>query len=55
LLEVQARQQAGEILVGPEVTKSFPTGRLIFPRAATLAQMAFGQTELGSAQNLQPI
>ena len=55
LLEVQARQQAGEILVGPEVTKWFPIGRLVFPRAATLAQMALGQTEFGSAQNLQPI
>ena len=55
LLEVEERKEEGEFLVGPEVTKWFPNGRLVFPRAATLARMALGQTEFGSAQNLQPI
>jgi tRNA threonylcarbamoyladenosine biosynthesis protein TsaB len=53
--EVQARQQAGDTLVGPEVTKWFPEGRLIFPRAATLAQMARQANEFVSARYLQPI
>ena len=53
--DVEARQQAGDTLVGPEVTKWFPAGRLISPRAATLAQMARTATEFGSSRNLQPI
>lgn len=55
LADVQARMQAGEILIGPEVTKWFPTGRLIVPRAATLAKMATHQTEFMPAHKLQPI
>ena len=55
LAEVQAHQQAGEILVGPEVTKWFPAGRLVFPRAAMLAKLALNRTEFVSAQNLEPI
>jgi tRNA threonylcarbamoyl adenosine modification protein YeaZ len=55
LPEVQARQKAGETLVGPEVTKWFPAARRIFPRASTLAQMALVRTEFVSAQNLEPI
>jgi tRNA threonylcarbamoyl adenosine modification protein YeaZ len=55
LPEVQARQETGETLVGPEVTKWFPAARLIFPHAATLAQMALVRTEFVSAQNLEPI
>jgi tRNA threonylcarbamoyl adenosine modification protein YeaZ len=55
LADVQARAQAGEILIGPEITKWFPAGRLIFPRAATLAKLALYQTEFASAQKLKPI
>jgi tRNA threonylcarbamoyl adenosine modification protein YeaZ len=55
LLEVQSQQQAGEIILGPEVTRWFPAGRLVFPRAAALAQMARRRSEFVSAQNLEPI
>jgi tRNA threonylcarbamoyladenosine biosynthesis protein TsaB len=55
LADVQARAQLGEIVIGPEVSKWFPTGRLIFPRAATLAKLASTQTEFVSANKLQPI
>src|SRR5207244_1717411 len=36
LAEAQAREKAGQIIVGPEVTKWLAGGRVIFPRAATL-------------------
>ncbi len=36
LPEVQARQQAGGIITGPEVTNWFSGSRVLFPRAATL-------------------
>jgi tRNA threonylcarbamoyl adenosine modification protein YeaZ len=55
LADVQARAQAGETVVGPEVTKWFPAGRLIFPRAATLARLALNHTEFVPANKLQPI
>ena len=42
---MQARQQAGGILIGPEVTKWFPGGRVLFPRAATLGRLARGRTD----------
>ena len=45
LPEVQARQQAGGILIGPEVTKWFPGGRVLYPRAATLGGLARGRTD----------
>ena len=44
--EVQARQQAGGLLIGPEVTNWFPGSRVLFPRAATLGQLARGRTGL---------
>jgi tRNA threonylcarbamoyl adenosine modification protein YeaZ len=53
--EVQARQQAGGLLVGPEVTKWFPGSRILFPRAATLGQLARGRTDFVAGETLQPI
>jgi tRNA threonylcarbamoyl adenosine modification protein YeaZ len=53
--EVRQRQQAGEILIGPEVTRWFPAGRLVFPRAAALGQIASGRTGFVPAQKLEPI
>ena len=45
LPEVQARQQAGGIIIGPEVTNWFPGSRVLFPRAATLGRLARGRTD----------
>jgi tRNA threonylcarbamoyl adenosine modification protein YeaZ len=53
--EVQARQQAGGLLIGPEVLNWFPGSRLLFPRAATLGQLARGRTDFVPGEDLQPI
>jgi tRNA threonylcarbamoyl adenosine modification protein YeaZ len=55
LPEVQARQQAGGILIGPEVTKWFPGSRLLYPRAATLGQLARGRTDFVPGEEMKPI
>ncbi len=53
--EVQARQQAGSIVVGPEATKWFPGSRVLFPRAATLGQLAWGRSDFVPGEKLEPI
>ena len=53
--EVQRRSQAGELLIGPEVTRWFPNARTLFPRAAMLGQLALGRNDFQAAETLQPI
>ena len=53
--EVAQRGERGEVLVGPEVTRWFPSGKTIFPRAATLGHMALGRTDFISGEKIQPI
>ncbi len=53
--ELRRREQAGEVLIGPEVTRWFPDGKIIFPRAATLARLASTRTEFVSGEKLEPI
>ena len=53
--EVQARADAGDALIGPEVTRWFPTGRLVFPRAATIARIASQRTDFLPGEKLEPI
>ncbi len=55
LQEVQACEQSGELLLGPEVTNWFPAGRILFPRAATLAQLARKRTDFISANKIEPV
>ena len=55
LAEAQAREQAGELLIGPEVTRWFPEGRVVFPRAAMLAQLARGRSNFMAGEKLEPI
>ena len=55
LAEVQARQQAGATLLGPEVTKWFPAGRVLFPRAATLGQLAHARSDFVAGERMEPI
>ena len=45
LSEVQACHQAGDVIIGPEVTNWFPGSRVLFPRAATLGRLARGRTD----------
>lgn len=53
--EVQERGQAGEVLTGPEITRWFPAGRILFPSAAQLAQMAAEGDDFVSGEKLEPI
>lgn len=55
LAEVEAGRQAGALLIGPEVTRRFPGGRLLFPRAATLGQLARDRTDFLLGECLEPI
>jgi tRNA threonylcarbamoyl adenosine modification protein YeaZ len=53
--EVRACQQAGGIIIGPEVTNWFPGSRVLFPRAATLGRLAHGRTDFVPGEKLEPI
>ena len=55
LAEVHAREQTGGILLGPEVAKWFPNGRVIFPRAATLGRLALRRNDFVPGEKMQPI
>jgi tRNA threonylcarbamoyladenosine biosynthesis protein TsaB len=55
LAEVQSRATAKEFLAGPEVTKWFPEGRIIFPRAAMLAKLAAARNDFVAGENLEPV
>jgi tRNA threonylcarbamoyladenosine biosynthesis protein TsaB len=55
LAEAQARQTAGDLLLGPEVTKWFPNGHPLFPRAATLGQIAQHRGDFVPGEQLEPI
>jgi tRNA threonylcarbamoyl adenosine modification protein YeaZ len=53
--EIPSCAGTGEILAGPEVTRWFPGGRTIFPRAATLARLAMGRDSSVAGDKLEPI
>jgi len=53
--EVAARERAGDLLIGPEVTRWFIAGRLIFPSAATAARLASVRTDFIAADHIEPI
>lgn len=53
--EVEACQQSGHHLVGPEVTRWFPQGQVIFPQAATLARLAAERSDFVPGEKLDPI
>jgi tRNA threonylcarbamoyl adenosine modification protein YeaZ len=55
MLEMRKREQAGDLLIGPEVTRWFPGGRIIFPRAATLANLASKRNNFIPGEKLEPI
>jgi len=53
--EVMQRAERGEVLIGPEVTQWFPSGKTIFPRAATLGRLALGRTDFIAGDKIEPI
>lgn len=55
LAEVQAREAAGEVLLGPEVTRWFASGKIVFPHAATLARLAVTRCGFVAGEKLEPV
>ena len=53
--EVQTEERAGALVVGPEATDSFPSARVIFPRASTLGRLALGRADFKAGEKLEPI
>jgi len=53
--EVESRAGAKEILIGPEVTRWFPNGRMVFPRAAMLGHLALNRSDFVAGNKLEPI
>jgi tRNA threonylcarbamoyl adenosine modification protein YeaZ len=52
--EIQKRADAGQVLVGPEANQ-WPSGKILFPRAATLAQLASARADFIAGEKLEPI
>lgn len=53
--DVKAHATAGGCLIGPEVTRWFPAGKIIFPRASTLAKLATTRADFVTGAELEPI
>ena len=50
-----SQRATGEALVGPEVTKWFPAGKVVFPRAAMVGRLALTRTDFVAGEKLEPI
>jgi tRNA threonylcarbamoyladenosine biosynthesis protein TsaB len=55
LAEIESRANADDISIGPEVTRWFPSGRIIFPHARTLGRLVVGRNDFMSGDKLAPI
>ena len=53
--EVESRAGANELLIGPEVTRWYPNGRMVLPRAAMLGQLALNRNDFAAGNKLEPI
>jgi tRNA threonylcarbamoyladenosine biosynthesis protein TsaB len=53
--EVESLAGANELLIGPEVTRWFPNGRVVFPRASVLGQLALRRNDFVAGDKLEPI
>jgi tRNA threonylcarbamoyl adenosine modification protein YeaZ len=55
LEDVRSAAKEGHLIVGPEVTRWFPDGKILFPRAAMLATLALSRTGFVPGEKLEPI
>jgi tRNA threonylcarbamoyl adenosine modification protein YeaZ len=53
--EVQATSKVGVVFIGPEVTRWFADGRVIFPRAEILGRLAANRGDFVAGEKLEPI
>jgi tRNA threonylcarbamoyladenosine biosynthesis protein TsaB len=53
--EVELRAAAGEMLIGPEATRWFPSGKILFPAATMLAKLAASRNNFSDGDRLEPV
>src|ERR1044071_47645 len=53
--QLRARREPDLQMIGPDVGKAFEGARLIYPRAATLGELALGKTDFIPGEKLEPI
>jgi tRNA threonylcarbamoyl adenosine modification protein YeaZ len=53
--EAREAENRGGVMVGPEATRWFPNGRLLFPRAAILGQIGCRKEDFTPGDQLEPI
>jgi tRNA threonylcarbamoyladenosine biosynthesis protein TsaB len=53
--KVKERVEAGGILIGPEIEKWFSVGRVLFPRAARVGELALSRRDYVAGEELEPI
>jgi tRNA threonylcarbamoyl adenosine modification protein YeaZ len=52
---IKQLESSNDCLVGPEVNKWFPQGRVVFPRAVALGKLAATRTDFIPGEKLEPI
>ena len=55
LEEIAGLEKNGETLAGPEIHRRFAAGRVLYPDAATIAQLAFAHTDFIIGEKLEPV
>ena len=55
LVEALVHERSGELVVGPEVTRWFPQGRVLFPAAAMVGRLAARSSDFVAGEKLEPI
>lgn len=55
LSPAQMPSRADELFIGPEATRWFPAGRVVFPRAVAIAALTAGRRKSATEENLEPI
>jgi tRNA threonylcarbamoyl adenosine modification protein YeaZ len=53
--ELDRRAANEAVLVGPEVTRWFASGKIVFPRAVTLGKLALNRADFIAGEKLEPI
>ena len=53
--ELQRSIANGNVPIGPEVTRWFASGKIAFPRAATLGRLALNRADFVAGEKLEPI
>lgn len=53
--ELRAQQQAGFVLIGPEMVERFQGGRIVFPSAEILGRLATERNDFIAGEKLEPI